>query len=166
MRFIACLLVTFLWMADLHAAATDQPLDPARQLYDRVMEEFQRGDFQAAHAGFRFFLELHARSPLAENAQFWLAECEFRQGRYRDAIASFSKVLSTSPRHAKVPAATWKMGLAYAKLGLKDESRILFERIRVEFPGSPEAALAKKALDSADLLARSAPASRPLDPVH
>ena len=40
-------------------AAPPQPPDDSRRLYDRVMEEFRHKDYDAALAGFRFFLELH-----------------------------------------------------------------------------------------------------------
>ena len=45
-------------------AAQGQMQDSSRRLYDRVMEEFKHRDYEAALAGFRFFIEVHGHSPL------------------------------------------------------------------------------------------------------
>jgi hypothetical protein len=45
-----------------------------------------------------------------------------------------------------VAAATLKKALTYEKLGQVNESRILLERIMLDFPNTQEAELAKKAL--------------------
>jgi tol-pal system protein YbgF len=110
------------------------------------MEEFQRKDYKAALAGFRFFLELHGQSSLASSAQYWIGECEFRLRRYREALQSFDKALTQYPASPKAAAATFKKALTYEKLGQKTQSRILLERILVDFPGTAEADLAKKSL--------------------
>lgn len=122
-----------------------------RRLYDRVMAEFQRRDYEAALAGFRFFIELHGDSPLAGSAQYWMGECEFRLGRYQKAIAAFERVRARYPKSPKVASALLKSALSHAKLGQMLESKILLERVRVEFAGSPEARLAGQALQSPDL---------------
>jgi len=49
-----------------------------------VMEEYKHRDYEAALAGFRFFLELHGQSSLAPNAQYWMGECQYRLGRYKE----------------------------------------------------------------------------------
>lgn len=127
-------------------AAPSSKQDHAKRLYDRVMEEFHNKDYEAALAGFRFFLELHGRSPLASSAQYWIGECEYRLGRYREAVASFDKVMMQYRTSPKLAAATLKKALIYQKLGLSNESRILLERVLIQFPDTQEAALARKAL--------------------
>jgi tol-pal system protein YbgF len=136
----------FLLMLPESGLSVTDASDPARRLYDRVMVEFQHKDYEAALAGFRLFLELHRGSRLASSAQYWIGECEFRLRRYREAAASFEKVIGRYPKSQKVASATVKQALAYDKLGMATESRILLERVIVQFPGSPEADLARKAL--------------------
>ena len=142
-RLIAVILLV-VWPVIVPAAPSKT--DPPKRLYDRVMKEFQEKDYEAALAGFRFFLALHGKSPLASSAQYWIGECEFRLGRYRDAMQSFDTVLSRYPSSPKFAAATLKKALTYEKLGQMNESRILLERIAVDFPNTQEAELAKKAL--------------------
>lgn len=126
--------------------ATSPSADFPKRLYDRVMQEFVHKDYEAALAGFRFFLELYGRSPLAASAQYWIGECEFRLGRYEDALRSFEKAIERYPSSPKLASATFKKALTYEKIGRNTESRILLERVVVQFPDTQEAALAKKAL--------------------
>jgi tol-pal system protein YbgF len=126
------------------AMATD---NAAMRLYDHVTAEFRHEDYEAAEAGFRFFLTLHPSSPLSANAKYWLGECQFRLGRYKDAIASFDDALSEYPLHPKLTASVlMKKGLSFAKLGEIGRSRHLLELVVVQFPDTKEAALARKSL--------------------
>ena len=59
------LVISLLWGTMPLFAAPTKVHDASQQLYDRVMEEFKHGDYVAAMAGFRLFLELHRHSPLA-----------------------------------------------------------------------------------------------------
>jgi tol-pal system protein YbgF len=128
------------------ALAVTPPSDAPKGFYDRVMEEFQHKDYEAALAGFRLFLELHGQSPLASSALYWIGECEYRLGRFQDAVLSFERVITRYPHSQKVASSTLKKAMAYEKLRMRNEARILFERVVVQFPRSPEAAAAKKAL--------------------
>ena len=125
--------------------------DTSRHLYDRVMEEFKHGDYDAALAGFRFFIELHRRSGLAANAQYWIGECQYRLGRYKDALNSFSKVSSYDPMSQKLAASTFKIGQTYSMLGDYYRARMTFDQVLDRYPGRPEAALALKAMEAISL---------------
>lgn len=128
-------------------AAPAQVQDTSRHLYDRVMEEFKHRDYEAALAGFRLFLELHGQTSLAANAQYWVGECQFRMGRYKDALKAFYNVVSYYPLSPKLPASTLKIGQTYTKLKDSEKARMMFERVLDQYPDSPEAEVARKALD-------------------
>lgn len=140
------LLLSLLWYTPPTLAASPSTVDAARQLYDRVMEEYKRGDYEAALAGFRLFIELHRESPLAANAQYWIGDCQYRLGRYKEALASFSKVESYSPVSPKLAASTFKIGQTYSQLGEYDKARLMFDRVLHQYPNGTEAELARKAL--------------------
>lgn len=139
-------LVPVLFLADPSFAAPSQVHD-SRRLYDRVMEEFKHRDYEAALAGFRFFMELHGQSALAANAQYWIGECQYRLGRYKDALASFYKVVSYYPLSPKLAASTLKIGQTYSKLGDHEKARMMFDRVIDQYPDSAEAEQARKAID-------------------
>ncbi len=134
--------------ADESLGASGQMRDTSRRLYDRVMEEFKQRDYEAALAGFRLFIELHGQSSLAANAQYWIGECQFRMRRYKDALDSFYNVLMYYPLSQKLPASTLKLGQIYAKLGDPEKARMMFDRVIDQYPGSSEAELAQKAVET------------------
>jgi tol-pal system protein YbgF len=127
--------------------APSQVQDTSRHLYDRVMEEFKHRDYEAALAGFRLFLELHGQTSLAANAQYWVGECQYRMGRYKEALKAFYNVVSYYPLSPKLAASTLKIGQTYTKLKDQEKARMMFERVVDQYPDSPEAEVARKALE-------------------
>jgi tol-pal system protein YbgF len=128
-------------------AAPAQVQDTSRHLYDRVMEEFKHRDYEAALAGFRLFLELHGQTSLAANAQYWVGECQFRMGRYKEALKAFYNVVSYYPLSQKLAASTLKIGQTYTRLKDHEKARMMYERVVDEYPDSPEAEVARKAIE-------------------
>lgn len=131
-------------------AAQAQNQDAPRRLYDRVMDEFRQRDYQAALAGFRFFLELHGKSGLAPSARYWMGECQYRLGQYDQAMDTFSSLISYFPSNPKVSATTLKIAMTHVKLGQPEEARITFQRVVNEWPDSMEADVARKGLAKFD----------------
>jgi tol-pal system protein YbgF len=131
-------------MVKRHPTGSD---DPAKRLYDHVMREFHHQDYEAAEAGFRFFLALYPDAPLAKHAQYWEGECSFRLGRYQEAITSFDEVLSSFPLNPTFAAAAlMHKGLSYAELGETVRSRHLLELVVAQYPESHEATIARRTL--------------------
>lgn len=130
-------------------AAPPQPPDNSRRLYDRVMEEFRHKDYDAALAGFRFFLELHGQSALSANAQYWMGECQYRMGHFKDALGSFYNVISYYPLSQKLAASTLKIGQIYTRQGEREKAQMMYERVTDQYPDSAEADVARKALETA-----------------
>jgi TolA-binding protein len=123
------------------------PHDPDRRLFDRVMAEVGQYDFAGAAAGLKLFLELYPTSPLSAHADYWLGECEFQLGHYREAIQAFDHVPARALLNPQLAAASFlRKGSSYAKLGEIHRSRSLLELLVVQFPTSAEAAAARQTL--------------------
>ncbi|MBI4002619.1 MAG: tol-pal system protein YbgF [Nitrospira defluvii] len=133
---------------DLFATPAQTP-DASRRLYDRVMEEFRHKDYDAALAGFRFFLELHGQSALSANAQYWMGECQYRMGHFKDALGSFYNVISYYPLSQKLAASTLKIGQIYTRQGDREKAQMMYERVTDQYPDSAEADVARKTLETA-----------------
>ena len=151
---VAVLLGNLAVASDLYATPSQTP-DASRRLYDRVMEEFRHKDYAAALAGFRFFLELHGQSSLSANAQYWMGECHYRLGHFKDALDAFYNVISYYPLSQKLAASTLKIGQIYTRQGDREKAQMMYERVTDQYPDSPEAEVARKALDGA--IAKSDP---------
>jgi tol-pal system protein YbgF len=144
-------MIAVLFSLNLAVAAPSNMQDSSHHLYDRVMEEFKHRDYEAALAGFRFYLELHGQSSLAANAQYWVGECQYRLGRYKEALKSFYHVVSYYPFSQKLAASTLKIGQTYTRLKDHEKARMMYERVVDQYPESAEAELARKALDAAPM---------------
>ena len=144
-------MVIVLFSLNLAAAAPSNVQDSSRHLYDRVMEEYKHKDYAAALAGFRFFLELHGQSSLAANAQYLVGECQYRLGRYKEALKSFYQVVSYYPLSPKLAASTLKIGQTYTRLKDQEKARMMYERVVDQYPESAEAETARKVLDTAPM---------------
>src|SRR5690349_6561917 len=129
-------------------AAPAQVQDTSRHLYDRVMEEFKHRDYEAALAGFRLFLELHGQTSLAANAQYWVGECQFRMGRYKDALKAFYNVVSYYPLSPELAGSALKIGETYTGVEESAKARVVLERVGDQYADSPRAEVARKALDA------------------
>ena len=140
------LVISMLWFTAPSLAASTNVNDTSRHLYDRVMEEFKHGDYEAALAGFRLFIELHRQSALAANAQYWIGECQYRLGRYKDALNSFYNVGTYNPVSPKLAASAFKIGQTYSRLGEYERARLMFDRVLDQYPNGAEAELARKAI--------------------
>ena len=65
MQIVLYLVIGLLYVTLPLSAAALTTSDSTKHLYDRVMEEFQHRDYDAALAGFRLFMELHPGRALA-----------------------------------------------------------------------------------------------------
>jgi tol-pal system protein YbgF len=122
-------IIVMLFSLNLAVAAPSNMQDSSRHLYDRVLEEYKHRDYEAALAGFRFFLELHGQSSLAANAQYWVAECQYRLRRYKEALKSFNRVVSDYPASQKLAASTLKIGQTYTRLKDHENARVMYDRV-------------------------------------
>lgn len=145
---VAAIILGMTLSAPYGLAAPAQVQDTSRHLYDRVMEEFKHRDYEAALAGFRLFLELHGQTSLAANAQYWVGECQFRMGRYKEALKAFYNVVSYYPLSPKLAASTLKIGQTYTRLKDFEKARMMYERVVDQYPDSPEAEVARKAIEA------------------
>ncbi|HLG16024.1 MAG TPA: tol-pal system protein YbgF [Blastocatellia bacterium] len=116
------------------------------QLFAAAYGDYSRGNYDLAMSEFRQYVETYPSSEMADNAQYWIGECQFAKRQYNEAIAEFDKVTTNFPKGDKVPGARYKKGLTLIELGQDDAARAEFQLIIKLFPRSNEAALAKQQL--------------------
>jgi len=115
--------------------------------YQKALDLVQKSDFLTAVASFRGFLKKYPSSELADNAQYWIAECYFAMRDYQKAIKEFQVLVEKYPRSDKIKSAILKQGLSFAELQMPDEAKIFLEKTVKDYPGTDEAARAKEKLD-------------------
>lgn len=119
--------------------------DPV-QLYQSAYQDYQRGNYDLAIAGFREFVQGNPNSDLADNAAYWIGESLYSQRKYKQAIEQFNRVINGYPRSDKVPAALLKKSYAYVELGERAQAIVQLQYVVHEHPQSSEASLARQKL--------------------
>jgi len=122
-----------------------KPIDFTK-LYDTAYEDYQRQNYALARSGFEEYLRLFSETDLADNAQYWVGECYYAEGKYEEAAQAFKKVIELYPTGNKVPRAMLKAGHALLQLGRKDQARLMFQLVIDAYPLSSEADQAKSRL--------------------
>ena len=122
-----------------------QPLDYTK-LYDTAYDDYQRQNYSLARTGFAEYLRLFPETDLADNAQYWIGECYYAEGKYEEASSAFKEVITKYPTGNKVPRAMLKAGHAQLQLGRKDQARLMFQQVIDAYPLSSEADQAKSRL--------------------
>jgi tol-pal system protein YbgF len=126
--------------------ATQEPEKRAEDFYKEGRFHFESGDYTRARKAFQTLLVRHPDSELADNAQFWIGECQFRAGNFKEAILEYEKVVSRFPESPKVPSALLKQGMAFEKLGDLESARYLYRKITKEHRESDQAQMAEHRL--------------------
>ena len=106
-----------------------------KRLYIESLSNFQNGMYGLSIKGFSKLVVSDPQNNLADNSQYWLAECYYSQKNYKRAIIEFEKVFTFSGTD-KDDDAQLKLGLAYQSMGNLEKSREEFQRLVDYFPGS------------------------------
>lgn len=92
---------------------------------------------------FQSFLQEYPQGRFAANAEYWIGEGYYAQGKYKDALAQFEKVNSQWPRHHKNADALLKTGMTLSRMGDKDGAAQAYKKLLAQFPNSEAAGLAR-----------------------
>lgn len=117
-----------------------------QQAYDAAFALMKQGQYERAGASFREFIVRHPKSPLADNAQYWVAEAAYVTRNYKLARDEFEKVLARYPNSPKAPDALLKIGFSYHELGVLDKARETLNQVISKYPNTPVAKSAEARL--------------------
>lgn len=131
-------------------ATTVQPpapqAPPPGVLYDNALRDYNAGRYDLASQQFADYLKFYANTDLAGNAQFYLAEIEYRQGNFEMAVRDYDKVLEQFPGGNKAPASQLKKGYALLELGQRDAGVRELNSLIQRYPRAIEATQARERL--------------------
>lgn len=74
------------------------------------------------------------------------AEEAFNKKDFKQAIVDYETYRKAAPKGKNYPAATLKIGMAFAELNMKDEAKAFFEEVVAKYPTSKEAKKASQRL--------------------
>jgi tol-pal system protein YbgF len=119
---------------------------PPDVLYNNALRDYNAAKNDLAAQEFADYVKYYPNTDLAGNAYFYLADLEFRQGNYQQAVKDYDQVLQNFPTGNKAPAIQLKRGFALLELGQKDSGIAELRRLIQRYPRSNEALQARDRL--------------------
>jgi tol-pal system protein YbgF len=128
--------------------APPRPTGSDQQNYQAAFDLISARRYEEAGARFETFLAQFPTSPLADNAQYWLAETYYVRGQYAQALPAFRRVIEQYPQSAKLPDALLKVGYCQIELGDRNAARTSLQEVMRQFPDTTAARLASNRLSA------------------
>lgn len=111
--------------------------------YNAALKAARSGKTQEGIRLFRDFLQKYPNGKYAANADFWIGECLYSQGKYKDALDQFQVVNNTFPRHHKNADALLKAGMTLQKMGDQTGAQAKYRELLASFPNTDAAKRAR-----------------------
>ncbi len=121
----------------------------ASDLYGRAYNDYMSlNRLDLAIEGFREVIQKYPDAPEAAEAQFGIANSLYDQGKYRDAIPEYQKLISTYKTSIRLAEAYYQQGLCYLALNQRANAKTAFETVMKQFPNSTSALMADQKLQN------------------
>ncbi len=105
------------------------------RLYEQGLSAYYDRKYETAQDLFERLLTDYPNSNLADNAQYWIGECEYGQKNYQTALDAFHKVFQFD-KTEKDDDAQFMLGQSYHQLGNFDSALVEFNRLKIDYPNS------------------------------
>jgi tol-pal system protein YbgF len=127
--------------SDKDKKSAPKTIEPS-EAYRQAKNDYDKGNFDLALAGFQNYITQFPDTSLASSAQYWTGECYSSKKDFTKAIESFGLVISSYPKSEKVPGAKLKIGLSYLNLKNTEKAREYLNKVIKEHRGTAEADIA------------------------
>ena len=113
--------------------------------YNESLNNYRNRDFDISVSGFKQLIYDNPNNMLADNSQYWLAECFYSKMEFHRAIYEFKKVYNFSESE-KLDDAQLKIGMSYIALDRQKDAREQFYLLLDKFPESEFTVIAQEQL--------------------
>jgi tol-pal system protein YbgF len=120
------------------------PSGSANDQFNHAFALVKQGNYTAAEAALRAFIQQHPNEPLAANAQFWLGETYFARSQFMEAASAFAEGYKRYPRGPKAAEELLRLGMSLARAEQKQNACVAFTQLERDFP-NPGAAIKERA---------------------
>ncbi len=119
---------------------------PPDVLYNNALRDYNGGKNDLAIQEFSDYIKFYPNTDLAGNSYFYLAEIQFRQEKYADAVKNYDQVIQNFPGGNKAASASLKKGFCLIELGQNDEGVAELRHVIQRYPRTNEALQARDRL--------------------
>ena len=106
-----------------------------KELYETAHGYLLQRDYAAAEASFEEFLRRYPNDALAADAQYWMGEALYTQGRFKPAGQAFLRVVQQHRQSPKASNSLLMLAMSLEQLGQKDCA--LFTELETRHPNAP-----------------------------
>jgi len=132
---------------------------PPDVLYNNGLRDYNGNKNDLAMQEFSDYIKFYPNTDLAGNAYFYVAEIQYRQQNYQQAVQSYDQVLQNFPSGNKAASAQLKKGFALIELGKQEDGVTELRHLLQRYPHSPEALQARERLRKLGVSATAKPAA-------
>lgn len=113
--------------------------------YQTAYEQILSGDYVSAENSFTTYIQAHPDSKRIADANFWLGEAQYSQGKFNDAAKTFLDGYKAYGKSAKAPEMLLKLAMSLAKLDSKDTACATLRQVSKAYPKASRAIITKVA---------------------
>jgi tol-pal system protein YbgF len=115
--------------------------------YQSAYEQVLAGDYAAAETGFSAFIAGHPDSKKIADANFWLGEAQYSQGKFNEAAKTFLNAYKTYGKSEKAPEMLLKLAMSLAALDSRDTACATLREVTKAYPKASRAIITKVAAE-------------------
>jgi len=127
--------------AGANTASLGNEGDTYKAAYGHVLS----GDYAVAEKEFRQYLGSYPESARSADANFWLGEALYSQGKYNDAATTFVNAYKKYGTSEKAPEMLLKLGMSLAALDNKDTACATLHEVTKKYPKASKPVVTKVA---------------------
>lgn len=113
--------------------------------YQSAYEQVLAGDYASAEAGFSAFIASHPDSKRIADANFWLGESQYSQGKFNESAKTFLNAYKTYGKSEKAPEMLLKLAMSLAALDSRDTACATLRQVAKSYPKASRAIIGKVA---------------------
>ena len=117
-----------------------------QRAYDAALSDYWGSDYDLAISGFKAYLTSFPKSERADDAQFYIGQSFYNQGKYTEAAEAYGLTIRTYPSSDLLPDAYFKMGESYRNLKQVERARSAYQFVVKSYAESAAAAQAEQRL--------------------
>ncbi len=109
------------------------------KLFQIAMSDFNAGRFDVAISSFNDLVVKCPGSPMGQDAEYWVAECQYAKKEYADAEKGFLSYIKKYPQGTKMCVSLYKLGLVYDRQNKVKFKNMVWKKVIEQCPDSQEA---------------------------
>jgi tol-pal system protein YbgF len=114
------------------------------RMWNLAMNDFYSSDYDIAISSFTGYIASFPQSDRADDAQFYIGQSYYNDGKYDKAVEAYSTTIRIYPTSNLLPDAYYKLGESYRNLKQLDRARSAYEYVIKAYPDTAMATQAQQ----------------------